>query len=767
MMIPDLTPIERYLRDTGRTPFFLFVGADGYAAARGELLSMGLSPLPLSTLCPAADRLPLADDVVAAVRARTAAGEQIVVTGLAEYLALRGVAEAERLMRRLKDLSCGLGAAVLLLRNFFAWAGVVTSDPRMVAGERRVALRRTAADDGALLPGQMMELMVVAPELPAEGALCGMQNVLHAWEEGRGGTLTVQSRQVLPEALIPVQQVRSAYDLLRLRVSTLTVPEDCGTPEEWARLLKELAGRQDMSVLLSRYDLDGDPARDFDGRTRGDVFRRWLYFLTLRMACPRLAARHPYLARVAETAGTADELRAAAVNGIASVSVQDPAFGRMAAERKALLRGFEEAELAGFVAQNRRIRAERIARLTDGTEVEREDVIAALTYDDGAGYATWRDCTVLPEVYPALASYAADYVFRGACDTELTAYFTAYKRQKVSNRVEDMFLHDVERLARSRIYNALPTRENLLAKIPVEGTYLYWLDALGAEYLALIAACARHHHLHIRVQVGRAMLPTITSVNRGFYDEWQGNKYSDKRLDELKHGEKSRYNAAQEQYPIHLAREIALIEEVMHHAACMLAEGRYRRFVLVSDHGASRLAVLGAKEEKYPTDTGGEHSGRCCRMFDGYAHDLPFATKENGYLVLADYGRFAGSRRASVEVHGGATLEEVVVPLITLERMDSRTVQVSLVDAKVTADRKTGVRLALFADAPLETLRVVWQGASYEGERQDAQHFAVEIPTLTHAGRYELAVYTGDTLLGTVTADVETRGMKMNDDDFL
>ena len=29
MMIPDLTPIERYLRDTGRTPFFLFVGADG------------------------------------------------------------------------------------------------------------------------------------------------------------------------------------------------------------------------------------------------------------------------------------------------------------------------------------------------------------------------------------------------------------------------------------------------------------------------------------------------------------------------------------------------------------------------------------------------------------------------------------------------------------------------------------------------------------------------------------------------------------------
>lgn len=47
--------------------------------------------------------------------------------------------------------------------------------------------------------------------------------------------------------------------------------------------------------------------------------------------------------------------------------------------------------------------------------------------------------------------------------------------------------------------------------------------------------------------------------------------------------------------------------------------------------------------------------------------NLPFAIDEEdrGYIVLADYGRFKGSRASNVEVHGGASLEEVIVPIIT------------------------------------------------------------------------------------------------------
>ena len=116
-----------------------------------------------------------------------------------------------------------------------------------------------------------------------------------------------------------------------------------------------------------------------------------------------------------------------------------------------------------------------------------------------------------------------------------------------------------------------------------------------------------------------------------------------------------------------------------------------------------------------------------------------------------------------MEVHGGASLEEVLVPLITLERADGQTVHVSLADENVFVDRKTGLCLALFADAPINALGIVWQGKFYAGQMQDAQHFVVQIPDLTHAGKYSLAVYEGDTPLNVLVVEAQSKGMKMND----
>lgn len=44
-------------------------------------------------------------------------------------------------------------------------------------------------------------------------------------------------------------------------------------------------------------------------------------------------------------------------------------------------------------------------------------------------------------------------------------------------------------------------------------------------------------------------------------------------------------------------------------------------------------------------------------------------TEDNGYWVLANYDMFKGGRPGTVEVHGGATLEEVCVPIIEFTRM--------------------------------------------------------------------------------------------------
>ena len=187
----------------------------------------------------------------------------------------------------------------------------------------------------------------------------------------------------------------------------------------------------------------------------------------------------------------------------------------------------------------------------------------------------------------------------------------------------------------------------------------------------------------------------------------------------------------------------------------------YTRFLIVSDHGASRLAVLRRKEEKYATDTKGEHSGRCCKLFEPY--DLPFAAEENGYLVLADYGRFKGSRAANVEVHGGASLEEVVVPVIELT-LKNGNITVSLVEPKVTVDFRAGTAITLFSNTALKDASVILSGIRYSAVKIDENHYQVNLPDIKRAGDYPADVYAGDDLVGHILILARGKSGKVNDD---
>jgi len=277
--------------------------------------------------------------------------------------------------------------------------------------------------------------------------------------------------------------------------------------------------------------------------------------------------------------------------------------------------------------------------------------------------------------------------------------------------------------------------------------------------LAFIEALVRQKGLSFRVEIVRSELPSITSVNRDFFDSWQGHKEKNNELDDVKHNDAGGYNFTNNELPIHLAKELDIIEAVVEKAATELGMRRCRRFLIASDHGASRLAVLHRKEEKYETDTKGEHSGRCCKFFQPY--DLPFAAEENGYLVLADYGRFKGSRAANVEVHGGASLEEVVVPLIELSLKDER-ITVKLVNDVVTVDFRTGTEIELFFNSIVHNVSMVLNEKSYPATQIDSNHYAVKLPDINKAGEYSAEVYAGDNMIGRVLVKTQGKSAKVN-----
>ena len=286
-----------------------------------------------------------------------------------------------------------------------------------------------------------------------------------------------------------------------------------------------------------------------------------------------------------------------------------------------------------------------------------------------------------------------------------------------------------------------------MAAINPQSSFLCWVDALGVEYLSYFIELAKLRGLSISVSVGRTDLPTITSINRNFFDTWpEESRRKIEELDDTKHHEKGGYKyGPSNEYPIHLAKELEIISHVIDEAATDLAMHKYDRYVIASDHGASRLAVIRKKEEKYDSDTHGEHSGRCCKYFENC--DLPFAIKDHGYLILADYGRFKGSRAANVEVHGGAALEEVVVPVITLSLKDA-SIEIRIVEDIVRADYKAGATITLYVN------KTISEDLSIE----------LTLDTIKKAGAYHVGVFIGENLVSHLDIQATSKSGSLNSD---
>lgn len=740
----SIEAVNKYLSSNVNLPYFLVVGDGEYKSNKDKLLELGLTPVRVSDYCGDGDKLPNIDGLLEHLKTAfvNTGVKKLVVIGLGEYLALRGNGEAMSVMSQLKDLNIGDAKIVLLLRGVAAQINDLQADPRF--DNRRFCMLDKADCDLSFTLAVPPASLSTSP---------GIKALLIELENGICGDVVVNTKVSLDSALFTVHKISDAYGGIKYTSPGFNLPRSCGSDEQWAELWTELMQNRDsLEAVFEKNGLGGAIETDFCARVAGLEYRNWLYFIALKSKSDTLS--NGYLRFVLVNTNRFEDFKTNALNAIIEVPHTDKRFGTFYDERKILVEKFPESDIADFVVNNRKNNVESIFKLTDGTKTEREEVIAWASQNG-----------IIPQIsnsYPALTAYLKKYDFKcGELSELLTEYFDAYKRQKVSNQLETDFIEKVERLAKSRDYNRLPTRNEIIDDLNIDETYLYWLDAFGVEYLAFILELVRVRGLSISIYIARAELPTITSINRNFFDDWQGaRKEKNNKLDEIKHRDEGGYNFENNALPIHLAKELDTIIGVIDKAATDLALRHYKRFLIVSDHGASRLAVLRRKEEQYETDTKGEHSGRCCKLFEPY--DLPFAAEENGYLVLADYGRFKGSRAANVEVHGGASLEEVVVPIIELSLKNSN-INVEVVDKVVTVDFRVGTEITLFFNFPVKNVSLILNGKCYPALAIDGNHYRVALPDTKRAGDYSADVYAGDNLIGKIQIKVQGKSGKVND----
>lgn len=752
--------VEKYLSNSSvNAPFFLVVGDGNYTSIKAALLEKGLKAVSASDCCGNADKRPNLDDLCGtfdfADIDSQSHDKKIVVLGLGEYLALCGEDIAFTRLSQIMDKKIGNARVVLLLRGVSEIIRKLQlADPTRFDSRRVIFTESTETNVNVVfVPANL--------NLPAEG---GIKALITKLENGYV-SLIVKSNIVFDNSLLATSRINSAYDGIKHFCPIFPLDEACGDESQWTAFLADLTkANGDIGVVVDEFG--SNPENNLTQWIKGNSYKNWLFFVALKLKEAEI--ENLYLRYVLEITTSFTDFKRNILNAIISIPHTDKRFDKFYEERKILVEKLTESDVAAFVAENRINLAESVYKLTDQTLVERKEFVALFSNIDKQAVLQRTQ-----SAYSALSDYLWKYTFNDRkvgdeLNTLFTNYFDRYKWQKVLNGIDDDFLSQVEELAKKRIFTRLRSCNEVISAIDKKDTFLYWIDALGVEFLGFIQQQCEHKGISLRIHIAQADLPTITTINKGFFADWTGQKEKDERLDSLKHKESGGYDYQHEKLPLHLAEELDVLGKILEKAATMLALHQCKRVLIVSDHGASRIAVIKEQEEKYETDTKGEHSGRCCKTPPNYSpteYDLPFATEGNGYLVLADYGRFKGSRAANVEVHGGASLEEVVIPIIELTLANPGTT-VEIVEKIITANplkaKAKPAAFTLFSKSELGNVIIIIKDKPYPAERIDKNHHHI-VTDITKAGEYLADVFDGDNLVGKITINVQSETGKRND----
>lgn len=371
--------------------------------------------------------------------------------------------------------------------------------------------------------------------------------------------------------------------------------------------------------------------------------------------------------------------------------------------------GFRDAWLlpsrADMVAPDaERLAAERAVAIREWgvlkTEVvaAQENMIAAATDIDDTKLAHWMGLGLACEQNEWLRRYMSGHASASERSDWLTAYLAPvgtgcasadrylheYRRLKAMNRIDSA---DCEKAAAASFpLTELEHRASALGIYKGDAkTFVLVVDGMGVEWIPFLVARANAHRVQIReAKCVFGNLPTSTEFNRvipsivpaepdakpEFPDDSRSEKLGE--LDDVYHSDEKDSVAG-------FGEEMRVVEEVV------LARVRkhlhtWERVVVTSDHGASRLAVLayekglagdGISPDKEPelagvTTDDWRHAGK---SEDKNIDDPRFEVSGDGrHLCIKGYRRFSRQGGAGFERHGGATLEERLVPFVVFGR---------------------------------------------------------------------------------------------------
>lgn len=675
--------------------------------------------------------------------------ENLFLTGLSSFLKLQGEEELHSELSNILAMTI-TGHVVVLTYQCKLYLNF--SDPRL---EGRICIVDGSEENKPKFVFAIREL----PLPDGVISINGIHEIADAAEKKNTDTIYVKTskqKKAFPRSLYAISDLRKALEvLIQKDAATAVLKESYGTDAQWNYALNKFKAKKTwVEIMTSEFGNIKTLDLVIPNYGGFNPDKKWLFFIALKL----YGAKNNWcLDTAAARANSFKDLVKQVYRCILEVEPTDKNYTNYYTARKSLLNALENPldEVIDFCKIVKSKEQNALYYLTDNTQQEKE-LIFFLLDKYGLEYSREDLESILKTVYPNLYAYLLPYRFKNVL---LDEYFQTYKYEKIINKVLPEFEAIVAEQAEKRDYNSiLEPRASMIEAIDKSGSQLYFVDAMGVEYLGFIMSLCRKKGLMANVTVCRCELPSITSRNKEFIDSFSDvglPVVSVKDLDDIKHHGKDNYDYQQTKLPIHLVRELEIIEEVLDKIKAKFSSGSIEKAILISDHGASRLAVIHETENMWEMASKGEHSGRCCLKSEVDIQP-DFATDADDFWALANYDRFKGGRKANVEVHGGATLEEVTVPIIEITYisgpieiriipMDAAANFTGIPEIEVSYRKKAAIKL--FSTKKLKNVSICIDGKYYDAIPIDENFYSVEMPEIKRAKQYSVDVYTCENLV--------------------
>lgn len=592
---------------------------------------------------------------------------------------------------------------------------------------------------------------------------CGLKEYFKLWEQRgvKNCYVTTSHTGAIKETFgeYSVEVRRNAHEVAKAWFSdgSLLEKQEWGNSAQWEMLLREGIKYESLKKFFSVLFNINDFKRLYTLTSQWknwDDDLKWLYWL-----CCKIYKQDGYFGYVIDKSNNIEQFLDGIFTCVLSICNLDEEteITWLKERRKLLINMGIEYLPDSFLNEVCNLPdMEKVKVLPGITKEEREIIlvtVARLLHNNTKHAAKWKK--YLDISFHELVLYM-EQIWLGEEETSL--YYRAYVDAKVKNTITNDIRTLNLKMYRDQKLWSFPSRRDILQKYLSKDTYFIWVDGMGVDWLGVVkdSIGQLRHDVKIHFIIAQAQLPSVTSENNHWAEQEKVNYHIFRDFDDNNHKGK---------YPDYIVKQFELIKEVAKFTVDKL--NSYSRVVITSDHGASRLAALNISIEESiepPTDAKVYEMGRYCVTNSNNCGDYDECIRVNNGLVFATYKRFKSKGNAYGELHGGATFEEALVPIIIVEKGFSRdTFIFREANQIIKLDRKRQGRLVIYFDGIVHSLLLSVEGRFIKGIiENNSCSFDV---TGISVGKHKAQVYIDNNLLaGEIEFEIKTSGIEILND---